>query len=231
MFSELALWQEIALFVLAFLSMLYVFYFRIWVAVAMASDALFAAALVVCVASVAIPEIFDAGARRAVDASPLPQALFEADAKVVALESLPAELIVRALEKIGYERTDEAPIGATSNASRAAGGAILGEGVSAEGFPPAEGSPPADGSSFRAPGPFESRVRPAAESLVAVLLRGTSCVASFFLLLMALALRSSTSTARELHALSARLERLEASKTVASGVSASAASAQEAPGA
>jgi len=108
MFSEFSLWQEIALFGLALLSMLYVFYFRIWIAVAVASDLLFVTALAVCVVSIAIPEIFEAGARRAVDVSPLPAALLEADAKVSALESLPADLIARALEKIGYERDPEA---------------------------------------------------------------------------------------------------------------------------
>lgn len=181
MIPELALWQELALVGLTMLSIVYVFYFRIWVALAMASDLLFAWALAVCVASIAVPPLFDAGARHAVELSPLPEALLHADAKVAALESLPADLIERALEKVGYSR-DEAddPGAATTNESA--------EEVEQE------------------PGPFESRVRPAVESLVSVLLRATSCMISFFLLLMALALRSSTATARELRALSARLD-------------------------
>jgi len=176
MFSEFALWQEIALLGLALLSAVYVFYFRIWVALATGSDVLFAAALVVCVASIAAPGLFDIGARHAVDASPLPSALIDADAKVATLEALPGELVELALDKIGYERDAE-------------------DRVSPE-IPPA-------------PGPFETRVRPAVEALVSLLLRTTSCIGSFFLLLTALALRSSTSTVRELNQLSARLDRID----------------------
>jgi hypothetical protein len=174
MFSELALWQEVALVGLALLSAVYVFYFRIWVALATGSDLLFTISLAVCIASIAAPAIFDLGARYAVDASPLPEALLEADAKVAALEALPGVLIDRALQKIGYEREAEALL--------------------------AEAAP--------APGPFENQIRPAVESLIAFLLRATSSISSFFLLLMALALRSSTSTAREVHELSTRLDRL-----------------------
>jgi len=176
MFTELALWQQICLFGLALLSAVYVFYFRIWIALATGSDVLFAAALVVCVASIAVPDLFDIGARRAVDMSPLPGALFDADAKVAALEALPGRLVARALDQLGYEHENENEIGPESAAT---------------------------------PGPFESRVRPAVEALVALLLRATSCVASFFLLLTALALRSSTATARELHHLTRRLDRLD----------------------
>lgn len=177
MISELALWQELALVGLMLLSLLYVFYFRIWVAVAKGSDLLFVTALCVCVASVAAPGLFRAGAQRAIDASPLPPALLAADARVAALEALPSELITRALAKIGYEREvremdlDDDPIAG--------------------------------------PGPFESRIRPAVESLVGGVLRATSFIVSMFLLLTALALRSSTSTVRELRQLSARLEVLE----------------------
>jgi hypothetical protein len=176
MFSELALWQEVALVILAFLSAIYVFYFRIWVALATGSDLLFVASLAVCVASIAAPPLFDLGARYLVDMSPLPEALVDADSKVAALEALPSELVNRALEKIGYER--EADLAA----------------------PPPQ------------PGPFQNQVRPAVEALVAVLLRAASSMSSFFLLLMALALRSSTSTAREMHQLSSRLDRLALAK-------------------
>ncbi len=175
MVSELALWQEVLLFVLALLSAIYIFYFRIWVALAAGSDLLFAAALLVCIASIAVPRLFAEGAQQVVGASTLPAALQDLDARVAALEALPGELIDRALEQIGYERES------ASDEEAAAG-----------------------------PGPFESRVRPAVEALVAFVLRATSFVASLFMLLLALALRSSTSAARELHKLSARLDRLSA---------------------
>lgn len=173
MISDLALWQEIALAILAFLSAIYVFYFRIWVALATGSDLLFVAALVVCVASVAAPRLFDLTAQHLVDASPLPEALIDADAKVAALEALPSELVNRALKKIGYEREADLAV------------------------PTPE------------PGPFETRIRPAVEALVAVMLRTASATSSFFLLLMALALRSSTSTAREMHQLASRLDQID----------------------
>jgi len=53
-------------------------------------------------------------------------------------------------------------------------------------------------------------VRPAVEALVAFVLRATSLIASLFMLLLALALRSSTAAAREIHKLSARLDALSA---------------------
>jgi len=59
------------------------------------------------------------------------------------------------------------------------------------------------------PGPFESRIRPSVEALVAVVLRTSSFVISTLLLLMALALRSSTATARALQNLSRRTDELE----------------------
>ncbi len=175
MVSELSLWQEVSLFVLALLSAIYVFYFRIWVALAAGSDLLFAAALLVCIASIAVPRVFEEGSQQLVGASTLPAALQDVDSRVAALEALPGELIDRALAKIGYEQESGSP-------DKAAAG----------------------------PGPFESRVRPAIEALVAFVLRATSFVASLFMLLLALALRSSTSAARELHKLSARLDQLSA---------------------
>ena len=175
MFSDLALWQEVALFVLALLSLVYVFYFRIWVALATGSDLLFVAALGVCVTSIAAPRVFELAAEHAVERSPLPEALLDADAKVAALEALPRVLIDRALEKVGYEREVDDVI-------------VL---------PAPE------------PGPFETRIRPAVEALMAFLLRSTSAVSSFFLLMMALALRSVTSNARELNKLSSRLEAMD----------------------
>jgi len=180
--TELALWQQLALAVLALLSALYVFYFRIWVALATGSDLLFASALCICVLGVAVPSVFERGAHWAVSASPLPDALAEADQRVIDLETMPSRLINRALRKIGFEREAEESLLAAAAAT---------------------------------PGPFESRVRPAVEGLVALILRGTSCVGSFFVLLMALALRSSTATARELDELNQRLDRLAARESAA----------------
>ncbi len=59
------------------------------------------------------------------------------------------------------------------------------------------------------PGPFEARIRPSVEALVAGVLRVSSFLISTLLLLMALALRSSTSTARALHTLTQRTDDLE----------------------
>ncbi len=175
MVSELALWQEISLFVLVLLSAIYIFYFRIWIALAAGSDLLFVAALLGCIACIAVPRLFEEGGRRVVGASTLPAALQDLDARVAALEALPGELIDRALAQVGYERESG------SDEEAAAG-----------------------------PGPFESRVRPAVEALVAFVLRATSLIASLFMLLLALALRSSTAAAREIHKLSARLDALSA---------------------
>ena len=117
------------------------------------------------------PGLFDGGASRLVDQSPLPQALESADTRVAQLEDLPGHLIDRALESIGYE-----PV------------------------------PALDPPELPEPGPFEVHVRPAVDALVAILLRATSFVCSTLLLLLALSLRSSTSTARELRKLAAQIE-------------------------
>jgi len=189
MFSGLALWQEFLLAGLALLSFVYVFYFQIWIALAVGSDLLFAAALSLAVASVAWPGLFDHVAMRIVDESPLPGALESADARVVELENLPGRLIERALESIGYEPE-----------------------IAPEPLPPPE------------PGPFEVRVRPAVDALVALGLRTTSFICSTLLLLLALSLRSSTSSARELRKLSARFEALadETARAAAAGTEAGA---------
>jgi hypothetical protein len=172
--TGLALWQEVVLVGLAGLSLVYVLYFRIWVTLATGSDLLFAVALAVSVASVALPNVFERVATQLVDHSPLPEALANADRRVADLEALPAVLIDRALESIGYERELEE--------------------LELEPLPP---------------GPFETRIRPALEALLAAVLRTTSFVCASLLLMMALALRSSTSTARELRALALRLDRIE----------------------
>jgi hypothetical protein len=160
--SELAVWQELLLVALGILSLVYVFYFKIWVALATGSDLIFAAALAVAVASVATPILFDRAAIALVDRSSLPEALTSADEKVAAIESLPGELIDRALAKLGYEPDPEEEL-------------------------PTEAE--------RGPGPFESRIRPSVEALVSFVLRTGSFFTSALLLMMALALRSSTSDA------------------------------------
>lgn len=174
MISELALWQEILLLGLAMISLLYVLYFRIWLAMATGSDLLFLAALALSVTSVVHPPVFAEASTRLVDRSALPRALAGADGHVAELEALPGRLIDRALAKIGYERE-----------------------VEDEDLLPPE------------PGPFQTHVRPAFESLLALVLRTSSFMGAGFLLLMALTLRASTSTAREIQSLRRRLERLE----------------------
>jgi hypothetical protein len=175
--SELAVWQELLLVALAILSLVYVFYFKIWLALAAGSDLIFAAALAVAVASVATPILFDRAAIVLVDRSSLPEALTTADEKVAAIESLPSELIDRALAKLGYEPDPEEE-------------------------PLPEAKPGL--------GPFESRIRPSVEALVSFVLRTGSFFTAALLLIMALALRSSTSTARALQNLSLRTDELEA---------------------
>ena len=175
MLTGLALWQEILLLGLATMSLVYILYFRIWLALAAGSDLLFAAALAIAVASVAFPGGFEAASRRLVDHSPLPELLMSADRRVAALEALPGELIDRALESLGYERDVEALETLTHE-----------------------------------PGPFEKRIRPALEAVLAPIRRISSFICATLLLLMALSLRSSTSTARELHRLALRLDQLEA---------------------
>lgn len=176
--SELAQWQQFLLVCLMLVSLLYVFYFKIWVALAAGSDVVFAAALAVAIASVTMPALFDGAATTLVDRSSLPTALTSADDKIAAIESLPGEMIETALAKLGYEPdSDEEPV------------------------------------EQRGPGPFESRIRPAVEALVSGVLRTASFCMASILLLLALALRSSTSTARALQALSLRATALEAQLT------------------
>jgi hypothetical protein len=109
MMTLLSLWQELLLLGLAALSLVYVLYFRIWLALAVGSDVLFAAALALAVSAIATPQLFDRAATALVDRSPLPAALEEADAKVAAVEALPGNLIDRALAQIGYEPEKDIP--------------------------------------------------------------------------------------------------------------------------
>lgn len=172
---ELAVWQELLLLGLGLLSLVYVFYFKIWVALATGSDLIFAVALATAVASVAAPILFDRASTALIDRSSLPEALTSADQKVAAIEALPGELIDRALAKIGYEA-----------------------------------DPEEDPLEDPGPGPFESTIRPSVEALVSFVLRAASFFTAALLLLMALALRSSTSTARALQNLTLRTNALEA---------------------
>ena len=174
--GQLALWQEGLLLGLAAISLLYVFYFRIWLALAVGSDLLFASAFVLTIASITYPPPFESAANALVVRSPLPQALSAADAKVVELQAMPRDLFRSALAKLGLEDEEE-PIGL---------------------------EPPVN-----SPGPFVSAVRPSVDALVATSLRMTSFFCGSFLMLTSLAMRSSTTTARRLHAVSERIEALE----------------------
>ena len=107
---ELSFWQQVLLLGLAGLSLIYVFYFRIWLAVAIGSDLLFACALGLTLAAIVTPDPFSEAAEALVDRSPLPAALARADARVAEIEALPQTLIRRALARIGYEpEADEVP--------------------------------------------------------------------------------------------------------------------------
>lgn len=172
--SGLSWWQDFLLIGLALVSLLYVFYFRIWVALAMGSDVVFVLALAAAITSIATSAPFDRAAFELVERSPLPQALVSADLQLAALEAMPGELIDRALAHLGAEPT------------------------------PAE-----EGLEPLAPGPFESKIRPSVEALVSRVLRVSSFLCASLLLLIGLAMRSATSTARALQALSARADAME----------------------
>lgn len=183
-FSSLSVWQELLLLGLGLTSLVYVLYFRIWAMLAVGSDLLFAGALALAVTSVALPVAFEPAAATLIDRSPLPEALAAADEKVAEIEALPRVLIERALAQIGYE--SETP--------------DHGAGIDASQLMEPESEP----------GPFASKIRPSVEALVVGVLRTSSFVTAAILLFLSLALRSSTSTARELRKLSVRLEKFEA---------------------
>lgn len=104
---ELSFFQQMLLLGLAALSLIYVFYFRIWLAVAIGSDLLFAFALGLTIAAILAPGPFRGAAEALVDRSPLPAALAGADARVAEIEALPQTLIRRALAKVGYAPEEE----------------------------------------------------------------------------------------------------------------------------
>ena len=181
MTSQLSLWQELLLLGTGLLSLVYVFYFRIWLALAISSDVLFAMSVALVVATIATPSLFDDIAHAVVERSPLPSALEDADARVAAFAALPGEMIDAALAKVGFEPDPEV---ATDSQELDLG--------------PME------------PGPIVSILRPPVESLIAVTIRVSTFIGSGFLLLLSLATRASTTTARRLHTLAARVDELEA---------------------
>ena len=181
MTSQLSLWQELLLLGTGLLSLVYVFYFRIWLALAISSDVLFAISVALVVATIATPSLFDGIAHAVVERSPLPSALEDADARVAAFAALPGEMIDAALAKVGFEPDPEV----------------------------ATDSQELDGGPME-PGPIVSTLRPPVESLIAVTVRVSTFIGSGFLLLLSLATRASTTTARRLHTLAARVDELEA---------------------
>ena len=181
MTSQLSLWQELLLLGTGLLSLVYVFYFRIWLALAISSDVLFAISVALVVATIATPSVFDGIAHAVVERSPLPSALEDADARVAAFAALPGEMIDAALAKVGLEPDPEV----------------------------ATDSQGLDGRPME-PGPIVSTLRPPVESLIAVTVRVSTFIGSGFLLLLSLATRASTTTARRLHTLAARVDKLEA---------------------
>lgn len=185
MMSPLSHWQEFLLVALAMLSAIYVFYFRIWLALAIGSDILFCIALATSVASVAIPAVFETLAQRVIEQSPLPAALASADTRVAELASLPSDLIDEALARIGYAPEED---------------------------PVTEPTSPDSERAMSAPhevGPFTSTVRPSVESLVGGVLRGAGFICGGFLMLTSLAMRSSSTTAKRLQELADRLDAIE----------------------
>lgn len=220
MTTPLSLWQELLLLAIAALSTIYVFYFRIWLAVAVGSDVLFALALALTVAAIAIPSLFDDASRRLVDRSPLPEALAEADARVAEIEALPRTLMNRALARFGYgpevddsdepDRDDDSESASTAKRANRSGS----DAAKSASAPATEALEPIwlekpNVEPETESSPFVSAVRPSVESLVATILRVASFLCGSFLILTAIAMRSSTTTARRLHQVSERLEGLE----------------------
>jgi hypothetical protein len=181
-----SLWQEALLIALAVLSLVYIFYFRIWLAVAVGSDLLFVLALGITAMSITFPPAFDTAAQALIARSPLPAALETADAKVASIEAMPADLLERALAKLGIDSD-----------------------VDTE----AEGNAYEDGSlnltPAQVPGLFVSSIRPSVDSLVSTLIRLASFFCGSFMLLTCLAMRSSTTTAHQLRDFAVRIETIE----------------------
>jgi len=191
---SLSAWQELALVGLALLTSIYVFYFKIWLIFALGSDLLFVVALALTGASIATPALFDVAAHKIVDQSPLPDALSGADRRVAKIAALPQELIDDLLAKIGYEVDEEPQKSDQEIVTPAAEDEVL---------------TATDALTALTQGPFTETIRPTVDSLVAVVLRGAALMGGTFLMLTALAMRSSSTTAQRLRDITARLEALE----------------------
>jgi hypothetical protein len=181
-----SLWQEALLIALAVLSLLYIFYFRIWRAVAVGSDLLFVLALGITAMSITFPPAFDTAAQALIARSPLPAALDAADAKVASIEAMPADLIERALAKLGLE---------SDVSTEAEGKSHEHESINLTPDP--------------VPGPFVSSIRPSVDALVSTSIRLASFFCGSFMLLASLAMRSSTTTAHQLRDFAVRIETIE----------------------
>lgn len=192
MSPPLSLWQEFALAALGTLSLLYVLVFRVWTAEALGADLVFALAVAAAVATVAVPSLFDAGARQVVAFSPLPSALEEADARALALADLPGRLIDSALARLGFDSDEDDGTGATDDTST---GIIASES--------------ADMATDAAFGPLSAHIRPSVEGLVALLLRVAAGAITMLTLALAILLRAVRGLARRLRRTRDRLDRLE----------------------
>lgn len=185
MTSPLSHGQELLLITLAILSAVYVFYFKIWLPLAIGSDILFCLALATSVASVVAPGLFETLSRSIIEQSPLPQALHRADAQIAQLASLPSDLIDKALTRIGYSSAEDVDV---ESSEPAVSGLV---------------------DSIDVPGPFTTAVRPSVESLVGGVLRGAGFFCGGVLMVTSLAMRSSTTTARRLRELTDRVDAID----------------------
>lgn len=193
MSPPLSLWQEFALAALGTLTLLYVLVFRVWTAEALAADLVFGLAVAAAVATVAVPSLFDAGARQVVAWSPLPSALEEADTRALALAELPGRLIDGALARLGFDSNEDDGAGAAVDTDT---GIVAGESADI----------PTDAAS----GPLSAHIRPSVEGLVALLLRVAAGAITMLTLALAMLLRAVRGLARRLRHTSDRLDRLEA---------------------
>ena len=186
MWTDFSLLQQVLLFALAAVAFFYVFHFRIWLAAAFGADLLFLIAFTLATTSIAFPQIYERAAREVVDQSPLPAALDSADARLAALYALPGEIVDAALARVGLGPDEDEEVGEDDLTS------------------------PGDSERMEQNGPFVSTVRPSVEALITRILRGAGLVSGWLLMLTALAIRSTTTTARRVHELTQRVSLLEA---------------------
>ncbi|MCA9505119.1 MAG: hypothetical protein H6748_00630 [Spirochaetaceae bacterium] len=207
MTSELSLWQTALLGGIACAGLLYVLAFRLGPSSALLADGLFLIAFALAVASILTTAPFERAASALVEWTPLPGALRDLDEKVAAIESLPRELVERALARVGYSPGEPDAPTAEPNAS------VVSERATGRRPAPAvDNAGDATSAAVEARGPFEARVRPAVEGLVSSGLRGLGFVAGALSMLLALALRLATLALRRARRLSERITRLEASQ-------------------